>query len=270
MPTETLRSLLACLSALTALLTIPTAAQAQGFAAYISPPRFELRAQPGQRLREVLEIQHVGQQKGGYRLYTNDWTLGPDNAVTFSNELAPDSCRPWVAIERRELTLEPGARYRYRFEINPPADTPPRECRFALMVEGLDPARVQGAVSFPVSGRIGVVVYVAVGGAKPELGLAGSRVETVQGQPTVLLEVRNSGSAHGRLGGFVNGTDADGKTFEMAPADLPILPGETRSVALQPLAEEGQPMPRPRFPLRVQGSLEWGNNRLPLDLKLAP
>lgn len=270
MPTDTLRPLFTSLSVLTALVIIAPAIQAQGFAAYISPPRFELQAQPGQRLREVLEIQHVGLQKGGYRFYTNDWTLGPDNAVSFSQDLAPESCRPWVAIERRELTLEPGARYRYRFEISPPADTPPRECRFAIMVEGLDPARVQGAVSFPVSGRIGVIVYAAIGGAKPELGLAGTRVETVQGQPTVLLEVRNNGNAHGRLGGFVNGTDADGKTFEMAPADLPILPGETRRVALQPLSEEGQPAPRPRFPLRIKGSLEWGANRLPLDLQLAP
>ena len=132
----TLRWLLACAAG---LVLVP-AAHAQGFAAYISPPRFEVRVPPGQRLREVLEIQHVGQQKGGYRLYTNDWTFGADNAVAFSDELAPDSCRPWVAIERRELTLESGARYRYRFEINPPADTPPRECRFAIMVEGLDPA----------------------------------------------------------------------------------------------------------------------------------
>jgi hypothetical protein len=263
---RTFRRLLA--SAL-ALACAP-AVLAQGFAAYISPPRFEVQTPPGQRLREVLEIQHVGQQKGGYRVYTNDWTFGPDNAVNFSDELAPDSCRPWVAIERRELTLEPGARYRYRFEISPPADTPPRECRFAIMVEGLDPARVQGSVSFPVGGRIGVIVYAAIGGARPELALTGTRVEPVQSQPTVLLDVRNSGTAHGRLQGYVNGTDADGRTYEMAPADLPILPGETRRIALLPVAEDGKPTPQPRFPLKIKGTLEWGPNRLPLDLTLAP
>jgi hypothetical protein len=269
MPTDPMPTL-RCMLAAAATLALAPAAQAQGFAAYISPPRFEMKIQPGQRVREVLEIQHVGQQKGGYRIYTNDWTFGADNAVSFAEELAPDSCRPWVAIERRELTLESGARYRYRFEIQPPADTPPRECRFAIMVEGLDPARVQGAVSFPVGGRIGVIVYAAVGDAKPDLSLTASRVETVQGQPTAMLEVRNSGTAHGRLQGFVNATDADGKTFELAPADLPILPGETRRIALAPVAEDGKPVPQPRFPLTVKGSLEWGANRLPLDLKLAP
>lgn len=252
------------------LLGASSASLAQGFAAYISPPRFELQAQPGQRLREVMEIQHVGQQKGNYRLYTNDWTLGPDNGVSFSNELAADSCRPWVAIERRELTLEPGARYRFRFEITPPPDTPPRECRFAIMVEGLDPARVQGPLSFPVSGRIGVIVYASIGGAAPRLEIVGTRVETPQGQPTAVLDVRNTGNAHGRLEGFVNARDASGARLEMAPADLPVLPGETRRIPLSPVADEGKPAPVVRFPLQVQGQLESGKDRLPLDVSFNP
>ncbi|MBU4506044.1 MAG: hypothetical protein KJ740_06605, partial [Gammaproteobacteria bacterium] len=68
---------------------LPAAAQAQGFAAYISPPRFEVQADAGKPLRQVLEIQHVGQQKGNYRVYTADWTFNPDNSVSFSTELAP-------------------------------------------------------------------------------------------------------------------------------------------------------------------------------------
>lgn len=87
------------------LVLLPAMAWAQGFAAFISPPRFEVRTAAGQPLRQVLEIQHVGRAAGNYRIYTNDWTLDADHQVAFTNELAPDSCRPWVAIERRELTL---------------------------------------------------------------------------------------------------------------------------------------------------------------------
>ena len=43
---------------------------------------------------------------------------------------------------------------------------------------------------------------------------------------------------------LVNGTDATGKRFEMAPADLPILAGETRTVAIRPVADEGKPTPQ--------------------------
>lgn len=253
-----------------ALLSGPLAGHAQGFAAYITPPRFEVRATPGQTLRQVLEIQHAGQQKGNYRIYTSDWMLNADNSVTFSDELAADSCRPWVAIERRELVIESGGRYRYRFEITPPPGTPARECRFAIMVEGLEPAQVQGSLNFPVGGRIGVIVYAAVGDAAPQLEIAGTRVVTLEGRPTAVVDVRNRGNAHGRLEGFVNGTDASGRRVEMAPADLPILPGETRPIALSPVAEEGKPAPELRFPLAVNGKLEWGRNSVPLDTRFAP
>jgi len=253
-----------------ALLSFTLTGHTQGFAAYITPPRFEVQATPGQALRQVLEIQHAGQQKGNYRLYTSDWTLNADNSVTFSEQLAADSCRPWVAIERRELVIEPGGRYRYRFEITPPPGTPARECRFAIMVEGLEPAQVQGSLNFPVGGRIGVIVYAAIGDAAPQLEITGTRVVMVEGKSTAVVDVRNRGNAHGRLEGFVNGTDASGRRFEMAPADLPILPGETRPIALSPVVEEGKPAPEVRFPLVVSGKLEWGRNSVPLDTRFAP
>lgn len=245
-------------------------ASAQGFAAYISPPRFEVAAEPGQTLRQVVEIQHVGRVRGNYRIYTNDWVFNPDNSVTFTDTLAPDSCRPWVAIERRELSIEPGARYRYRFEITPPSGTPARECRFALMVEGLESAKIEGQLNFPVGGRIGVIVYASIGGAAPRLEITGTRVATVNGQATALVDVRNSGNAHGRVEGFVNGVDADGKRLELALADLPILPGETRSLSLAPVPPENQAAPSIRFPLQVQGQLESGRERLPLNARFAP
>lgn len=252
------------------LLAALPGAFAQGFSAYISPPRFEVPLTAGQTLRQVIEIQHVGLQKGAYRVYTNDWALAPDGSLSFSDTLQADSCRPWVAVERRELTIEPGARYRYRFEITPPADTPPRECRFAIMVEGLDPARLQGALNFPVGGRIAVIVYAAIGGAAPKLELLGTQVSNVNGTPTAVLSVRNSGNATGRLDGFVDGVDPSGAKLELAPADVPILPGQTRLVGLSPVIPEGKPAPAVRFPLKIKGALEWGKERLPVDARLSP
>ena len=264
---------LASLPRLLALLTtsaLVSPAFAQGFAAFVSPPRFEVRASPGQPLRQVLEIQHVGRTKGQYRIYTNDWTLGSDNAASFTNELAPDSCRPWVAIERRELSIEPGARYRYRFEITPPAGTAPRECRFAIMIEGLDPAQFKGDLNFPVGGRIGVIVYAAIGEVAPALSITGTETARINGKPVPMVKVSNSGAATGRLEGFLNATDAGGQRVELAPADLPVLPGETRRIALAVATTDGKPVPELKFPISVKGSLESGKTRLPLDASFAP
>lgn len=249
---------------------LPATLHAQGFAAFTSPPRFELKVSPGQPLQQVMEIQHVGKTQGRYRIYTNDWTLEADNSAAFTNELAPDSCRPWVAIERRELSIAPGARYRYRFEITPPAGTPPRECRFAIMVEGLETAQTQGDLSFPVGGRIGVIVYATLGEVAPALAITGTETVRVNGKPVAVLKVRNSGHATGRLEGFVDATDGNGQKLELAPADLPILPGETRRIPLAIATLDGKPAPELKFPVKARGALESGKNKLALDASFAP
>ena len=74
--------------------------------------------------------------------------------------------------------------------------------------------------------------------------------------------MRNSGAAHGRLGGFLSGTDASGKALEFTPGSLPILPGETRAVALN-ATRPGDPevAVQVQFPVTITGKLEWGKGQ---------
>src|SRR5882672_12737779 len=113
---------------------------AQGFAALVSPPRFELAARPGKILRSVVEVSNRSTAPARYLVHTADWTFSPDFSVSFHDELQPGSCRPWVAIERPEVVVPGGGTLRYRFEVNVPADAPAGECRFALMIEGAERA----------------------------------------------------------------------------------------------------------------------------------
>lgn len=249
--------------------TIGAPAQAQ-FSLAVSPPRFELSAKPGERVRDVIELTHRDTQAGGYKLKTADWTFRPDASVDFSDELLPGSCRPWVAIERRELSITPGRPYRFRFEVTPPAGTPPMECRFAVMIEGQQAAAAPG-VPVALGARIGVIVYVAVGDVAPVLELAGSSVQVVDGQATPMLKIRNTGSAHGRLAGFLAGTDASGEALELQASTTPIMAGETRDIALV-ANKPGDPdtAVAVRFPITVTGKLEWGRSgSLPIDQRFA-
>jgi hypothetical protein len=256
------------MAALLAVAAIP-AVMAQGFSASVSPPRIELQAAPGQTLRQILDIQQAGAQPGRFRIYTNDWTYGLDNTVSFSPALAPGSCRPWVALERRELTVPGNARHRFRIEITVPADAPAGECRLAVMVEGLDSYRAEASgISLPVTGRIGVIIYVTVGDAKPQLNVMAQRA--AQANAPLMLEVRNAGNATGRLEGVLRGTDATGQGLDFAPFNGPILPGETRSIALTALAEPGKPALTWRLPITLRGTLDAGTQRLPLELTFAP
>lgn len=246
-------------------ISLPAVTVAQEFAAVVSPPRFEVTAKPGERIRQVVEITNAGSQAATYQLRTADWSLGADGSVTFAEDLTPGSCRPWVAIERHDIEVPAGGRYRYRLEVQPPADAPAGECRFALMIEG-DAQQVQttGAITVPVSGRIGVIVYVSVGAATPELQIAATSVVDPDHGPAPALTVHNAGNAHGRLAGFLSGTDAAGRRLEFTPSAFPILPGETRTIPLT--ASDGSTtVAGVSYPIRLQGVIEWGGRRTELD-----
>jgi hypothetical protein len=250
--------MLACLALIAAL---PGGALAQGFAALVSPPRFELAVKPGEKVRQVLEITNAGTQSARYRLKTADWTLDNNAAVQFDETIKPGSCRPWVAIESRQINVTPGGKYRYRFELAVPADAPAGECRFAILIEG-DEQNVQtpGGPAFPISGRLGVIVYVTLGGAQPQLDVVSTNVSQVNAEDVPMMMVKNSGSAHGRLTGFLSGTDAAGAKLEFTPSTLPILAGETRGISLVPYRDRDEAV-KIAFPITIRGKLEWGDNK---------
>lgn len=241
---------------------------ANDFALAVSPPRFELSAKAGDTVRAVAEISNRSDTATQLNFATAEWELTPDGGVILIDALKQDSCRPWVAIERRQTTLQAKAQLRYRFEVTPPLDTAPMECRFAIVVSGAE-KRVSPTddVSFPVRGQIALIVYVAVGDVKPALQIVKADVATLNGVQTPVLMVENRGTAHGRLSAFLSGTDASGVKREFAPSTLPILPGETRMIALnvdqggdaveaqvQPAPDKDAPKPIV-FPLSMSGTI---------------
>jgi fimbrial chaperone protein len=256
-----------------ALFAAATPAAAQ-FAAFVLPARFELKAKPGDKLAEVLEIgnDEVGAQE--YRIRTADWDLRPDGAVDFrADKLDADSCRPWVAIERHLVKLSGKSKRRYRFEVQVPKDAPERLCRFALLIESADDARAvapQGGIQLPIQGRIGIIVYVRVGNVAPDLKLERLDLVNVNGKPTPVAYFRNNGRAHGRPEGTLTGTDANGKQFDFTVAPSPILPGEVRAVPIWPQDEpDGKPAVV-AFPVRLRGTVEWEGGKQPVDATLGP
>lgn len=241
------------------------AAQAQGFSVMVSPPRFEMDMKSGSQARDVVEIANVSDAPARLSVRTADWTLEPEGGVSFHDEIQPASCRPWVAIERRQIEIPARGRIRYRFEVAPPAGTPPSQCRFALLIEGGESqVSTSGGISFPVTGRIGVVVYVNVDGAAPQLALAGTGTAMQNGQRVPVIKVRNDGNAHGRVAGFLEGTDARGRKLEFTPSTLPVLPGETRTLPLAASLNNTEAA-TVAYPVTVRGTLESGGQRIPFE-----
>jgi hypothetical protein len=242
-----------------------TSALAQGFAALVSPPRFELSAKPGQTLRQVFQLSNRSSGPTQFLIRTADWTLSPDFGVTFLDPLQPDSCRPWVSLERPEATLTGGATLHYRFEVAVPPDAPAGECRFGVLIESKEPVIASpNGVRLPIAGRIGVIVYVNIGDATPSLEIFGPKIQTLNGRQTPTLRVHNGGIAHARMSGFLTGQDAKGARYDFNPSDFPILPGEVADVYLIPSTATDD-HPTLAFPVKVTGTLEWGNQKTDLN-----
>ena len=234
------------------------------FSAVVSPPRFELRAKAGETLREVIDITHADAVASGYRFATADWALQANGTVSIIETLTANTCRPWVSIERSAVTLPANGRLKFRIEIAVPANATAGECRFALMVQGDEQQVATNGAPIPVAGRIGVIFYVAVSGAAPQLEFKPLGIQVIDKLNMPVLTVTNRGNAHGRAGGVLTGVDAKGKKFELVPNGLPILAGETRGLALMPNEVGGGPA-NPTLPLRVTGKLDWGDSSTVID-----
>lgn len=241
------------------------------FSAGISPPRFEIGLQPGATERKVVELVNPGDAPAPFKVYTNDWTIQEDGQIRFFDELQEGSCRPWVAIERKSFELPPGAKIRFRFEVTPPPQWDGRECRFMLFFEG---EKTASAGAIAANGRLGVVVYVRPRDATLSAQVLESRPIEQDGHRLAALMVRNPGQVTVRVSGMLQGRDVAGKRWYLNVSGVPVLPGQTRAVLLQPV----DPMnPSESVPsnwsgeLDVQGELrlsETDRTVLPVALKI--
>lgn len=248
----------------TALL--PTLSFAGDFSAIVSPTRFEAEVKSGHSYKDIIEITNNSHSTSVYNIKTNDWNFSSGYDLVFHDDLTENSCRPWVVLESSQITLAPGATKRFRFEVQVPENSKPVECKFVILVEGDEPYIAKGNLSVPVSGRVGVITYLAVDGAKPDLKLLDVFAEKEGDSSKVSLKFKNEGSAHGRLLGFVDIIDAGGNKYSSTPTTMPILSGEERIANLTPIPKNKDDAPPVLlFPLKLEGKLYWNGGELKID-----
>jgi hypothetical protein len=244
------------------------------FDASVSPPRFELNAKPGEVIRQVVTISNGSAQPARYSIKTADWDLDINGGAKY-DEAAPraGSCRPWVRLERHEITVPPRGSRNYRFEIHVPPDTKAAECRFAFLVAGeatnvTQPGPQQ--IQIPIVGRVGIIVYAVIGDAKPDLRLASLSVKRVQGKTMPVATFANQGKAHGRVFGNLQVKDAAGHQLDLVADEGVILPGAQRGIELRPLDFSTGEAREPNFdltpPMHVRGKLQYqGGGEIAID-----
>jgi hypothetical protein len=245
-------------------------ALAAGFAAGISPSKFELRASPGDIVRDTVTILNPAGEPADYLLRTADWQLNDASGIEFiEDSLAEGSCRPWVKLERRTLQVRAGEQRTYRFEVHVPEDALPGLCRFAILIEPAEPFRAElgdSGVSFPIVGRFAVITYVTIGEAQAAIEYLGLGATLVKEQALPTLMLRNVGNSYDRAFGQVTATDSANQRITLIPSDFPVLPGRTESIVLSPETRPDRPGDfRFSYPLTLEGRIEIGGQTIRIE-----
>ena len=197
----------------------------------------------------------------------NDVANPKDGHYAFTNASIVKDAQ--TTLQNATLIVRQGKIVAVGNNIAIPKDAVPRECRFAVMIEG-DPETVKGKLEVPVSGRIGVIVYLAVGDVAPNLKILTTGVKNVNGKKMPAIKVSNTGNAHARLEGYAELVDAKGVHWTVVPENFPVLAGETRLIALVPQVEENKPIPELAYPVKITGKLDVGKERIPADFVIGP
>lgn len=268
---QRLRSNSALLLALSILLSAPAHSAEGGFSGGVTPSRFELMSKPGNVVRKSVKIYNLGLRPAEYIVRTADWSYSPEGQISFYDELANDSCREWVALERHKISVVPDPQRprNFRFEITVPENAPAQECRFALMLEGSESGYEtrfgDGSVTMPIGGRIAVIVYLGIGDVQPEIAVGQLSARTVNKKVLPVVEVRNTGPAHGRLDADLVAQTGNGKPVPLSIATSPIMPGQTRHLALTP--DPGYEL---SYPLTVKGKIYSDAQSISIDQTVDP
>ncbi len=244
------------------------------FDAAVSPPRFELKAKPGDIIRETLIVTNGAAEPARYGVKTADWKMDDAGVVQYGEGApGPDSCRPWVRLERHTISVAPQGSRSYRFEVHVPPDAKIGECRLALLVSSeATMVMPQGAngIKIPVVGRLGVIVYVTIGDAKPQLKLTKVGMAKANGKATPVATFRNTGNAHGRVSGALEAKDARGRKVELIAEEAAMLPQATKTITLSPVDYSSGEARAPAFelvpPIHLRGKLQLlGGGEISID-----
>jgi hypothetical protein len=228
----------------------------------VVPPRFEITGNPGDKVRQVIEITNQANKEVTFDMRTADWEFDANfGVIVRADSLTAGSCRPWVALEQRQIKLKPGQKKKFRFEITVPSGTPDGECRFAVLItpskeqkktEAQPPGQGR-RIKLELTAQFAAVVYLGIGKAEAKLEVQGFTVKKVGSKKVPAVKLRNSGNAHGRPAGELTGKDASGNPVTFTVAGFPVLAGKTAVVALEPSSQTKSY----KFPLTLKGDILW-------------
>lgn len=216
------------------IIFYPAASFGQGIGISISPLTFEITANPGDKVSNVLKVLNNSDSALGIQMNAEDFTaVGETGEVVVKGELNDSySLAKWITVEPEQFTLDPHSQQLVNFTIEVPANGEPGGHYGSILATiGGTTATGTGAA---ISQKVGSLLLLQVAGPVNELlfvkGLEAPSFSEY-GPVTIDARFENRGSVHLKPRGFIQVTDIFGKQVaNLSLSQKNILPGSVRKI----------------------------------------
>lgn len=199
----------------------------------ISPPSFEITANPGDRIENSLKIQNLSQTPLSINVNNeNFYAYGNEGQITLTEDSSTYSISDWIKYGNKTIVVNPSESYTFDFVIEIPQNIEPGS-HYGAIVFSTNDAILQSTGASVVQ-EIGAIVLIRVpGDIQEEAKLVSFEpVESVFKDPVINLEslVENIGTVHIKPYGAITISDILGNTVKTINIEgKNVLPGSQRT-----------------------------------------
>lgn len=201
----------------------------------ISPPTFELSANPGETLKNSLRVDNITNEPLEVTVTTRNFTaLGEEGAVDLSEEESAFSLAKWISVSPESVTIPANESKVFDYTINIPGNAPPGG-RFGSIIFKTAVKPVSGQSGVAVGQEIGALVFLKIAGeVKEQASIASFKTggSLYENGPTDFeLRVKNDGNIQIKPRGTITITNFLGQKVATIPIDEKnVLPGAVRKL----------------------------------------
>lgn len=199
----------------------------------LSPPTFELTANPGQTLRNTIRLENRNDHEVKIVLDKRNFTaVGEEGAVGLTDEETGFSLASWLNVDQSEAVIPANGSRTYTFTLNVPLSVEPGGHFGSLIFRTIPTGTLTGSGA-SLAQELGALILVKVAGATTEAASLESFRPTKSfseyGPITFETRVKNEGNVHLRPTGTITITNMLGHKVATLPLEgKNVLPDSVR------------------------------------------
>lgn len=209
-----------------------TAQEANATKVSISPVTFNLTANAGDTLKEVIKVRNDAAITQFITISAENFVaVGEEGQVGLTEDDTSYSLAKWLNFENTEYSLKPGQEVQVAFNIRVPFNAEPGG-HYASVYAQISPTNPTDVSGSRVGQKIGSLLLLRVAGdVKEGASIASFQAAKHESGKPIVFDVRakNEGSVHIHPIGFVAVTDIFGKKVgDVQVVDQNVFPGAVR------------------------------------------